>query len=139
MLRYALALFIIQLSFGVAAHDYSTPEQAVNTYIKAVKTGSGEHIKMAFIKGASIRYYNPEGEFKDYQRDEFASLVNTGNKWDATIVITEMKTTGYAANATVDFTWGENGENGYTDYLNLIYDGKSWHISDKVAQFVVRK
>jgi len=31
---------------------------------------------------------------------------------------------------------GPDGEE--KDYLNLIYDGKSWHITDKVAQYVDR-
>ena len=134
-LAFTLAMSGLQ---GVFAHGFESPEEAVNTYIKAVKTGSGEHIEMAFTESASIQYYDNEGEFRNYTRDAFAELVNTGNSWDAKIEITDLKMTGKAANATVEFTWGDNGQNGYVDYLNLVHDGDSWHITDKVAQFVER-
>lgn len=130
----ALSMF----SSSIFAHGFKKPEQAVSSYIKAVKTGSGKHITMAFSDTAVIQYYNPKGEYKHYTRDVFADLVNTGKTWDAVIKVTELKNTGNAANATVEFTWGENNEHGYVDYLNLIYDGKSWHITNKVAQYIER-
>lgn len=127
------------ICFSTFAHGWKTPEDAINAYITAVKTGSGKHIEMAFTESASIQYYNDKGEFHKYSRDEFQKLVDTGNQWDAKIEITDLKKTGKAANATVEFTWGKQGEKGYVDYLNLIYDDKkSWHITDKVAQFVER-
>lgn len=128
----------ILVATGAVAHDFTTPEQAVKTYIKAVKTGSGKHIKMAFTESASIQYFDDEGTFNNYTRDAFSKMVDGGGDWDAKIVITEMKTTGKAANATVEFTWGAKNQHGYVDYLNLIHDGKSWHITDKVAQYVKR-
>ena len=86
-----------------------------------------------------IKYYDDSGKFNNYSRDEFAKLVNTGNQWDAEIKITNMLRTENAANATVEFTWGENKQHGYVDYLNLLFDGESWHIASKVAQYVKRK
>ena len=133
-----LAAICLLLHNLLLASTFATPEEAVNTYITAVKTGSGEHINMAFSSAASIQYYDGEGAFKNYTRSDFAELVNTGNQWDAKIEITDLKLTKHAANATVEFTWGENGERGYVDYLNLIYDGTSWRITDKVAQYVDR-
>ncbi len=125
-------------SCSALAHGFKTPKEAVNTYITAVKTGSGKHVEMAFAESASIQYYNDKGTYQNFTRDAFAELVNTGNQWDANIEITDMKTTGFAANATVEFSWGKEQKKGYVDYLNLIYDGKSWHITDKVAQYVDR-
>jgi hypothetical protein len=133
---FTLIVFIT--SGPVLAEDFQTPESAVNTYITAVKTGSGKHITMAFAASASIQYYDDKGTMNNYSRDAFAKLVDTGNQWNATIEITDIKKTKNAANATVDFTWGEQGQKGYVDYLNLIYDGKRWHITDKVAQYVER-
>ena len=121
------------------AKDFATPEEAVESYITAVKTGSGEHITMAFAQGATIKYYDQDAKFQNFVRDDFAKLVNTGNAWDAEIKITNMLRTENAANATVEFKWGEKGEHGYVDYLNLLYDGKSWHIMSKVAQYISRK
>lgn len=123
---------------GAVAHGFKTPEAAINAYITAVKTGSGGHVEMAFTESASIQYYNEREEFQNFTRDAFAKIVDTGNNWDAKIEITELKVTGRAANATVEFTWGQNNEKGFVDYLNLIDDGKSWHITDKVAQYVNR-
>ena len=120
------------------ANNYSTPEQAVNDYVKAVQTGTSSYIENAFEQTARIQYYNPEGKLLNYSRDEFAKLVNTGNEWAATIEITNMLLTGNVANATVEFTWGENSQHGFVDYLNLINDGESWHIVSKVAQYVER-
>ncbi len=137
-LRVLLASTALLAPNILFAHGFTSPEQAVETYIKAVKTGSGEHIEMAFTESASIQYYNDKGEYRAYTRDEFAKLVDSGSDWDAKIEITELKMTGYAANATVEFTWGKGGKKGYIDYLNLIYDGKSWHVSDKVAQYIER-
>ena len=138
MVKCMSVLVAVTISAVSLAHDFETPEAAVKTYIKAVSTGSGEHIDMAFTEAASIQYYDREGQYRNYTREAFKKLVDTGNKWDAKIEITDMKKTGNAANATVEFTWGENNQHGYVDYLNLIYDGKSWHISDKVAQYVER-
>jgi len=131
----ALLFSLLLISSAVKSHDYATPEDAVNAYIQAVKTGSGELVKMAFQASASIQYYNQEGEFKQFTREEFANAVNTGNEWDASINITSVRKSGFAANATVEFVWGKQQQHAYTDYLNIIYDGKSWHISDKVAQY----
>ena len=136
-----ILLFILLVASSVSAvnaENFKTPEDAINTYITAVKTGSGDHIKMAFAASASIQYYDEKDVMNNYARDEFAKLVNTGNQWNAKIEITELKKTKHAANATVEFTWGADGKKGYVDYLNLLYDGKSWRITDKVAQFVAR-
>lgn len=135
-----ISLIVLLFCFSTSAlsHGFKTPEDAVNSYITAVKTGSGNHIEMAFSESASIQYYDDEGDYLVYSRDEFAKLVDSGNQWDATIEITALKNTGYAANATVEFTWGQGGKKGYVDYLNLIFDGKSWHITDKVAQYIAR-
>ena len=55
ILRFSLA---ITLFFAIAnsalSHDFTSPEQAVNSYITAVKTGSGKHIEMAFTETAYI-------------------------------------------------------------------------------------
>ncbi len=126
------------LCFSTMAFSFDTPEAAVNSYITGVKTGSGEHVIAAFSESASIQYYDQDGQFRVYTRADFAELVDSGNQWNAQIDITAMKKTVNAANATVEFTWGDNGEKGYVDYLNLIYDGKSWKVTDKVAQFVNR-
>lgn len=139
MNKIILSALLLILSSALYAHDFSTPEQAVESYIKAVKTGSGEHITMAFDETAMIKYYDDNSKLNNYSRDEFAKLVNTGNQWDAEIKITNMLRTENAANATVEFTWGENGEHGYVDYLNLLNNGTSWHITSKVAQYVKRK
>lgn len=133
--HFLLLLSILVVPFSAISHGYKTPEEAVQTYIKAVSTGSGELIEMAFQPSAHIQYYNPKGELQQFTRDEFAKVVNTGNIWEADINITELKKTGFAANATVKFIWGDQNQHGYTDYLNLLWDGKSWHISDKVAQY----
>lgn len=129
---------LISAVHAVSAEDFKTPEEAVNTYITGVKTGSGKHIEMAFSESASIQYYNDEGALKHYSRNEFAKLVNTGNQWMAKIEITDVKMTKNAANATVEFTWGESGQHGYVDYLNLLNNGTRWHITDKVAQYIER-
>jgi hypothetical protein len=137
---YKIILFAscVLFSQGLFADTFSSPEDAVNTYITGVKTGSGKHINMAFADSASIQYYDEEGKFRIYAKEEFAKLVDTGNEWGAKIEITNMKKTKYAANATVEFTWGQNNKKGYVDYLNLIYIDGSWRISDKVAQYVER-
>ncbi|BDX04805.1 nuclear transport factor 2 family protein [Planctobacterium marinum] len=139
MLRKSLLFIFMVFATTAFAHGFKSPEAAIESYITAVKTGSGKHIEMAFAESASIQYYDEQGEYKVYSRDSFAKLVNSGNEWDANIEITSLRKTGNAANATVEFTWGSENQKGYVDYLNLIYDGKSWHISDKVAQFVPRK
>ena len=96
----------------------------------------GASIIMAFEDTARIQYYDNNNEFRNFTREEFKKLVDTGNQWDADIKMTNLLRTDNAANATVEFTWGKEGEHGYTDYLNLIYDGKSWHITSKVAQYI---
>ena len=142
MARLLLPAVLLLLSLGIThqsqAHDFSTPEEAVNSYIKAVKTGSGKHIEMAFEETARIQYFDRQGNYNNYSRDEFSKMVDGGNDWDAKIEITKMLITGKAANATVEFTWGDKKEHGYVDYLNLIKDGDSWHITSKVAQYVPR-
>ncbi|HMA99156.1 MAG TPA: nuclear transport factor 2 family protein [Wenzhouxiangella sp.] len=136
-LVWMTALFLLA-STAANAQTFQEPEQAVQAYITAVSTGSGAHIEQAFADNASIQYYDDAGEYQYYSRDEFAELVDTGNTWDATINMTNLLRTGKAANATVEFTWGENGERGYVDYLNLIYADGSWRITNKVAQYVSR-
>jgi hypothetical protein len=126
------------VSASALAEDFTEPEAAVQAYITGVSTGSGAHIEQAFADNAEIQYYNDSGEYQFFSRAEFAELVDTGNVWDAEIGITNMLRTGKAANATVEFTWGENGEHGYTDYLNLIHADGSWRITNKVAQYIAR-
>lgn len=120
------------------AHDFKEPEQAVNAYITAVPTGSGEHVEMAYTEDATIKFYSRDGSYSDYTRESFAKVVNTSRSWDAKIEITGLLVTGNAANAMVEFTWGDNGEHGYIDYLNLINSDGSWHITSKVAQYISR-
>lgn len=120
------------------ANDFTEPQQAVNAYITAVSTGSGEHVEMAYTEDATIKFYDRENRYSEFTRASFAKVVNTGKSWDAKIEITALLLTGNAANATVEFTWGENGEHGYVDYLNLIKSDGSWHITNKVAQYISR-
>ncbi len=136
--KIRLALLALLISPATMATDFSKPEDAVGSYITGVSTGSGEHVMDAFSETAKIQYYNDSGEFRDYTRDAFAKLVDSGDDWDAKIEITRMLRTANAANATVEFTWGENGQHGYVDYLNLIYADGSWRIASKVAQYVDR-
>jgi hypothetical protein len=135
---YSLCGLYLAVSSAATAEDFAEPDAAVQAYITAVSTGSGAHIEQAFADSAMIQYYNPEDEYRLYTRSEFAELVDTGNAWDAEIRITNLLRTGKAANATVEFTWGENGEHGYTDYLNLIHADGSWRITNKVAQYIER-
>lgn len=134
-----LFFFVICADSFADTSNFSSPEAAVNAYITGVKTGKGDYIEMAFSENASIQYYDDDGNYRNYTRTAFSELVDSGNQWDAQIEITEMKKTKNAANATVEFTWGPNNENGYVDYLNLIYNGVSWQVTDKVAQYVRRK
>jgi hypothetical protein len=136
-LAWMTVLFVLAPT-AANAQTFQEPEQAVQAYITAVSTGSGVHIQQAFADNAEIQYYNGDGEYQYYSRTEFAELVDTGNVWDAQINLTNLLRTGNAANATVEFTWGENGEHGYVDYLNLIYANGSWRITNKVAQYVAR-
>ncbi len=129
---------LLMLTAPALAQEFEAPSDAVNAYITGVKTGSGAHIEMAFAEGALIQYYNDKGEYLLFSRDDFAAMVDQGSDWDARIEITELPVTGNAANATVEFTWGENAEHGYVDYLNLIYADGSWRIANKVAQYVSR-
>lgn len=82
---------LLSTSSAAKSHDYTAPKDAVNSYRKAVKTGSSEYKKMAFQASASIQYYNQKAEFKQFTRDEFANAVNTGNEWDASINKTSVK------------------------------------------------
>lgn len=139
-IRFLLVLSSTLLCTSVvAAQDFKEPQQAVEAYITAVSTGSGEHVEMAYTEDATIKFYDREERYWEYTRESFAKAVNNGRKWDAKIEITALLVTGNAANATVDFTWGENGEHGYVDYLNLINSNGGWHITNKVAQYVSRK
>lgn len=139
LLNILLSGLLFLFATHTIAHGWKTPEEAVNAYIKGVKTGSGKHIEMAFTASANIQYYNEKGGYQTFTRDAFKDVVDTGKHWDVTIDITHLKKIGNIANATVEFTWGASKEKGYVDYLNLIYDDKkSWHITDKVAQYVTR-
>ncbi|MEE4175775.1 MAG: nuclear transport factor 2 family protein [Xanthomonadales bacterium] len=129
---------LLLLSNAVQAEDFASPSDAVNAYITGVKSGSGTHIEQAFADGALIQYYDDKGDYRVFTRDEFAGLVDQGDDWDADIEITELPVTGNAANATVAFTWGEDAQHGYVDYLNLIYADGSWRIANKVAQYISR-
>ena len=135
-----LAVLFSTLYFNsiVLAETFPEPKNAVDAYITAVSTGSGKHIKMAYTEDATIKFYDQKDRFWDYTRDSFAEAVDSGNQWDAKIEVTAFVKTRNAANATVEFTWGENGEHGYVDYLNLIYAEGSWRITNKVAQYISR-
>lgn len=134
----APTLSLLVLSASALAADYQEPSDAVEAYITGVSTGSGAHIEQAFADNAEIQYYDGDGEYQFYSRADFAALVDTGNRWDAEIEITNLLQTGKAANATVEFTWGDESQHGYVDYLNLIYADGRWHITNKVAQYVSR-
>ncbi len=126
-------------SSNVLAKDFSEPRQSINSYIMGVSKGSGEHVEAAFTADATIKFYDRQERYRDYTRDAFAKEVNTGESWDAQIEITALLVTGNAANATVEFTWGDDNEHGYVDYLNLIRIQDNWYISNKVAQYTSRK
>jgi len=121
------------------ANGFEEPQQAINAYITAVSTGSGEHVEKAYASDATIKFYDNEERYQEFTRESFAKAVNTGRNWDVVIEITSLRVTGKAASATVEFTWGENSDQGYVDYLNLIYINGSWKISNKVAQYISRK
>ena len=121
------------------AGDFKEPQYAINAYIAAVSTGSGEPVEIAYTADATIKFYDQEERYQEFTRESFAKAVNTGRNWGAKIEITSLRVTGKAASATVEFTWGENGEHGYIDYLNLIYVNGGWKISSKVAQYISRK
>ena len=131
----------VWLASGAAAdtQSFDTPEGPVEAYITGVKTGSGAHVERAFTEIATIKFYDPEGTFQNMTRDAFVALVNSGNAWDAKIEITQMLQTERVANATVEFTFGENGEHGFVDYLNLMFAEGSWRITDKVSTYIARK
>jgi hypothetical protein len=133
-----LPLIVLTWASASVAEDFAEPADAVQAYITAVSTGSGAHILRAFSDNAEIQYYNGDGEYRFYSRESFADVVDTGEAWDADIEITNLFRTGKAANATVEFTWGEHGQHGYVDYLNLIHADESWRITNKVAQYVQR-
>jgi len=139
-IRFLLVLLSTLFCTSITlAQDFKEPQQAVNAYITAVSTGSGEHVEMAYTADATIKFHDREERYWEYTRESFAKAVDSGQKWDAKIEITALVITGNAANATVEFTWGENGEHGYVDYLNLIHSNGSWHITNKVAQYISRK
>lgn len=131
-----LTLSLFALGTTAVAQDFGAPSDAVEAYITGVSTGSGAHIEQAFADNAEIQYYDDKGDYQYYDRAGFAALVNHGNTWDATIEITNLLVTGKAANATVEFTWGEESQHGYVDYLNLIEADGGWRITNKVAQYV---
>ncbi len=140
MNKFLLVLFCaLSCASIVSAKELKDPQQAVDAYITAVSTGSAEYIEMAYADDATIKFYDNEDRYWEYTRESFAKAVNTGQKWDAKIEITALLITGKAANATVEFTWGEDGEHGYVDYLNLISLDGSWQITNKVAQYISRK
>ncbi|KZN35273.1 hypothetical protein N480_19710 [Pseudoalteromonas luteoviolacea S2607] len=125
--------------FSVSAQEFTTPQAAVNSYIKGVSEGVGKRVEAAFQETATIQFFDRRNMFHNYDRNQFVKMVDTGNKWNAKIEITQLLRTKNAANATVEFTWGENKQHGYVDYLNLIFDGKKWQITSKVAQYVERE
>lgn len=133
-----LCCLLLATNTATFADEFAEPDAAVRAYITAVSTGSGEHIQRAFADNAEIQYYDQNGRYQFFTRDDFAAMVGTGNNWDARIEITHMLKTGKAANATVEFTWGKNDEHGYIDYLNLIHTDGSWRITNKVAQYFKR-
>lgn len=138
-IRFISVLFGTLFCSFTSAHDFKEPNQAINAYITAVSTGSGEHVEMAYTADATIKFYDRNDRFWEYTRESFAKAVDNGQNWDAKIEITALHVSGNAANATVEFTWGENSEHGYVDYLNLIFSNGSWHITNKVAQYISRK
>ncbi len=142
MIKNRLILVLFTLLFCIPsafAKDFKEPQQAIDAYIAGVSTGSGKHIEMAYTKDATIKFYDRDQRFWEYTRESFAEAVNTGQSWDAEIETTALLISGNAASATVEFTWGENQEHGYVDYLNLIKSNGSWNITGKVAQYVSRK
>ncbi len=142
MMKITFLLVLLGTCFCTSiasAHDFKVPQQAIDAYITGVSTGSGEHVEMAYTSDATIKFYDQNDLYKEYTRESFAKAVNGGEGWDAKIETTALVVTGNAANATVEFTWGENGEHGYVDYLNLINSNGSWHITNKVAQYISRK
>ena len=94
---------------------------------------------MAFTEDATIKFYDRDKRYFEYTRESFIEAVNTGRNWDAKIEVTALLKTGNVANATVEFTWGDNGEHGYVDYLYLINSNGGWQITNKVAQYISRK
>ena len=141
MNKITLPLVLLSTLFFTSftwAEDFKEPQQAVNAYITGVSKGSGEHVAMAFTDDATIKFYDRENRYLEYTKQSFVKAVSTGRNWDAQIEITKLLRTGNVANATVEFTWGENGEHGYVDYLNLINSNGSWHITNKVAQYISR-
>ena len=135
----SVLLSVLLCTSVTSANDFKEPQQAINAYITAVSTGSGEHVEMAYTADATIKFYDREDKYREYTRESFAKAVNTGNNWDAKIEITELLITGKVANATVEFTWGDSREHGYVDYLNLIHSNGSWLITNKVAQYISRQ
>jgi len=130
------SLFYVSIT---SAQDFSEPQQAVDAYIAGVSSGSGEHIEMAYTADATIKFYDRESRYLEFTRESFAKVVNTGQSWDAKIETTGLVVLENIANASVEFTWGENGEHGYVDYLNLIQSNDGWRITNKVAQYISRK
>jgi len=142
MNKITLSLALLSTFFCTSltwAEDFKEPQQAVNAYITGVSTGSGEHVEMAFTDDATVKFYDAKNRYLEYTKESFVKAVSTGRNWDAKIEITELLRTGNVANATVEFTWGETGEHGYVDYLNLINSNGGWNITNKVAQYISRE
>ena len=123
----------------IQANEFKEPQHAVDAYITAVSTGAGEYVEMAYTADATIKFYDQKDGYHEFTRESFAKAVNTGRNWDAKIEVTSLRITSKVASATVEFTWGDDGEHGYVDYLNLIQVNGSWKISSKVAQYISRK
>ncbi|MCF2859772.1 nuclear transport factor 2 family protein [Pseudoalteromonas sp. SMS1] len=134
-----ISLIVFSLTAWCAnAHKFTTPKSAIQSYISGVSEGVGKNVEMAFQKSATIQFYDSKGKFNSFQRDEFIKLIDTGKKWNVEVEITHLSMTKHAANATVEFIWGKNSEHGFVDYLNLMFDGEKWQITNKVAQYVSR-
>ncbi|AOT11075.1 nuclear transport factor 2 family protein [Pseudoalteromonas luteoviolacea] len=124
--------------FKANAQDFATPQAAINSYITGVTQGIGKNVEMAFQESATIQFFDQRDHFNSFNRNQFIKLIDTGNKWHAKVEITKLLKTNNVANATVEFTWGEHKQHGYVDYLNLVFDGKKWQVTSKVAQYVSR-
>ncbi|KZN34101.1 hypothetical protein N474_22530 [Pseudoalteromonas luteoviolacea CPMOR-2] len=124
------------MAFKANAHNFMTPQEAINSYVQGVTNGVGKDVEKAFQETATIQFYDSRGSFNNFNRNQFIELINTGNKWSAKVEITSLLITKNAASATVEFNWGKSKEHGFVDYLNLIFDGQKWQITSKVAQYV---
>ncbi|KID56148.1 hypothetical protein JF50_17855 [Pseudoalteromonas luteoviolacea] len=132
------SLILICAAFKAHAQDFATPQEAINSYITGVTQGIGKNVEMAFQESATIQFFDQRDNFNSFNRNQFIKLIDTGNKWHVNVEITKLLKTKNVANATVEFTWGEHKQHGYVDYLNLVFDGKKWQVTSKVAQYVPR-